>query len=76
MTPSAVADLQQALGQYALYRLALAELQPDRPIYLAIPTEVYTGILDEPLGRLAVVGLNLRLVVFDPTTREVVQWIS
>lgn len=76
LNPSAVADLQQALGQYTLYRLALAEQQPDRPLYLAIPTEVYNGILDEPLGRLAVVGLNLRLIVFDPTTQEVVQWIS
>lgn len=73
---SAVADLQQALGQYVMYRLALAEQQPDRPLFLAVPPEVYNGILSEPLGRLAVVGVNLRLVVFDPETREVVRWIS
>jgi XisH protein len=76
ISPSAVADLQQALGQYAMYRLALAEQQPDRPLFLAVPTEVYNGILSEPLGQLVLVGVNLRLLVFDPDRREVIQWIS
>lgn len=74
--PSAVADLQQALGQYTIYRLALAEEHPDRPLFLAVPTEVYDGILSEPLGQLVLVGVNLRVLVFDPDRREVVRWIS
>jgi hypothetical protein len=74
--PSAVADLQQALGQYTMYRLALADQEPDRPLFLAVPTEVYHGILSEPLGQLVVVGVNLRLLVFEPDRREVVRWIS
>lgn len=74
--PSAVADLQQALGQYTMYRLALAEQQPDRPLFLAVPPEVYNGILSEPLGQLVLVGVNLRLLVFDPDRREVLRWIS
>src|SRR6185437_6832889 len=41
---SPVADLQQALGQYTMYRLALADQQPDRPLFLAVPEEVYNGI--------------------------------
>src|SRR5437868_5914197 len=44
LSPSAVTDLHEALGQYTLYRLVLAEQQPDRPLFLAVPTEVYTGI--------------------------------
>jgi hypothetical protein len=76
LSPSAVADLQQALGQYTLYRLALAQQQPDRPLFLAVPTDVYNGILSEPLGQLVLVGLNIRLLVFEPDRREVVQWIS
>lgn len=35
LNPSAVADLQQALGQYTLYRLALAQQQPDRGVPVA-----------------------------------------
>src|SRR5437660_1477839 len=48
--PSPVADLQQALGQFTMYRLILAEQQPDRALFLAIPVAVYDGILSEQLG--------------------------
>src|SRR5437588_32673 len=44
-SPSAVADLQQALGQYTMYRVVLAEQQPDRPLFLAVSHTVYDGLL-------------------------------
>jgi hypothetical protein len=76
LSPSDVADLQQALGQYTMYRLALAENQPERPLFMAVPIEVYNGIFSEPLGQLVLVGMNLRVLVFEPDRREVVRWIS
>ena len=74
--PSPVADLQQALGQFTMYRLILAAQQPDRALFLAIPRQAYDGILSEELGALVASGADLRLLVFDPTAREVVEWIS
>ena len=74
--PSAVADLERALGQYVLYRMALFRQQPDRPLFLAVPTEVYDGVLTEPIGEYAFTDLNLRVLVFEPTSRQVVRWIS
>ncbi len=73
---SPVADLQHALGQYTMYRLALADQQPDRPLFLAVPEEVYNGILSEPLGQLVMIGVNIRLLLFDPDRRRVIRWIS
>ena len=73
---SAVADLQQALGQYTMYRLALADQQPDRPLFLAVPADVYNGILSEPLGQLVLIGVNMRLLLFEPDLRQVIRWIS
>ena len=75
-SPSPVADLEHALGQYGLYRLILASQQPDRLLYLAVSEKVYDGILSEPVGRIAVAGLGVRVMVFDPDRREVVRWIS
>lgn len=75
-SPSAVADLQQAVGQFTMYRAILAEQQPDRSLYLAVPTEVYDGILSEPLGERMVAVVNLRLVLFDPDRREGLRWIN
>lgn len=73
---SDVRSLQEAIGQYELYRLALAHRQPDRRLYLAVPGRVYDGILSEPLGQMALAGLQLRILVFDHTTNQVVRWIS
>lgn len=73
---SVVTDLQDAIGQYVLYRAVLSRQQPDRPVFLAVPLKVYNGILSEPLGQMVMVDLNVRLLVYDPDRREVIQWIS
>lgn len=73
--PSPVADLQQAIGQFTMYRLILADQQPARTLFLAIPAPVYDGILSEQLGVRMVTGANLRILVFDPIRHEVVRWI-
>ncbi len=59
-----------------MYRLVLADQQPDRALFLAIPHAVYDGILSEELGTIVLAGANLRVLVFDPADREVVRWIS
>lgn len=76
LNPSDVRNLQEALGQYMLYRVVLARQQPTRPLFLAVTQEVYDRILSEQLGQIVLTDLNLRVLTFDPTLCEVVQWIS
>jgi hypothetical protein len=74
--PSPVDYLAAAVGQYVLYRAALDYVRVATPLYLAVPTAAYGGILSgEPLGQQAIAAAGLRMVVFDPTTEEIVQWI-
>lgn len=73
---SDVRNLEEALGQYLLYRLVLARQQPDRPLYFGVPLHVADGILSEPIGEMAVAGFGLKVLVFHPDRREVVRWIS
>lgn len=63
--PSVILDLQQALGQYEMYRTVLDETEPDRTVYLALPRRVREGLLAEQLGSLLVSRLGLKLMVFD-----------
>lgn len=47
---SEINDLENALGQFIFYRAILAETEPDRDLFLAVPDEVFktlfeTGIL-------------------------------
>ena len=39
--PSRIADLEQALGQYGLYRSLLKRVTPDRDLFLAIAKDIY-----------------------------------
>src|SRR5947209_1105719 len=49
---SSVRDLQEAVGQYGVYRAVLTETEPDRPLYLAVPRRVFDGLLSERFGQL------------------------
>lgn len=76
LNPSPVRDLQEAVGQYDIYRAILAENNSDRLLYLAVPLRVYEGLLTERFGQLIVRSLNLRVLVFDHQKESVVQWIN
>lgn len=72
---SAIADLEQAVGQYSLYRLLLNQIKAERSLYLAITSETFADIFSEPIGKLVILELPLKLIVVDVDTTEVVQWI-
>ena len=69
-------DLQEAVGQYDVYRVLLAQTDPERALYLAVPRRVYEGLLTERFGQLIVTQLRLRLLVFDVQPGRVLQWIE
>ncbi|MDJ1170011.1 MULTISPECIES: element excision factor XisH family protein [Roseofilum] len=72
---SPVTDLGDALGQYGIYQSILAELQPERMLYLAVPKRTYETILTEKLGQLIVRNWDIKLIVFDEVARRSIQWI-
>lgn len=72
---SAIADLEQAIGQYVLYRLLLEQIDPDRNLYLAIADTTFDRIFSEPIGDLVIRELPLRLLIVDVEAVEVKQWI-
>jgi hypothetical protein len=76
LNPSPVRDLQEAVGQYDVYRAVLAETEPERSLYLAVPGRVLEGILSERFGQLIVNRLQLRLLVFADQEGRPLQWIE
>lgn len=73
--PSEVADLQEALGSYGMYRHILAETHPTLELYLAVPQDAYAGVFVEPLGQLMVSREQVRLLVFDQNEEMIIQWM-
>ncbi|MEG4803916.1 XisH family protein [Microcoleus sp. ARI1-B5] len=72
---SAIADLEQAIGQYILYQLLLKQVDPERHVYLAIPDSTYYSLFSEPIGELVIAELPLKLLIVDLQKTEVKQWI-
>ena len=72
---SEIEDMKNAVGQFVLYRNVLAKLDPERELFLAIRQVTYDDLFAEPLGQLLVENERIRLLVFDPERRVVVQWI-
>jgi len=72
---SQITDLEQAIGQYSLYRILLKQIDPERDLYLAISETTYSDIFDEPIGKLAIAEIPLKLVIINLGTKEITQWI-
>ncbi|MEG3935549.1 element excision factor XisH family protein [Microcoleus sp. T3_B1] len=67
-------DLENALGQYLVYRSVIARTEPDRKLYLAITKSVFSELLSEPLGQIIRADYQVCLIVFAEQNEEIVQW--
>ncbi|WP_233787798.1 element excision factor XisH family protein [Dulcicalothrix desertica] len=72
---SDVKDLEQALGQYVLYRQVLNEMGDNRELYLAVTATIFNSVFNIELGQVLLRNKIIKLVVFDDITEEIVQWI-
>jgi hypothetical protein len=69
-------EFHTALGQYLDYELGLEEQEPNRIIFLAIPDKIYHKIEKIPLLMKAINHYNLNIIVFDPITEIIEQWLK
>jgi hypothetical protein len=72
---SELEDLEKALGQYILYYDVLAEREPERILYVAVPKEILNAIFEKPIGQLLLKNKRLRLIIFEPVQEVILQWI-
>ncbi|WP_408641803.1 element excision factor XisH family protein [Spirosoma rhododendri] len=72
---SPVSEFHKALGQYENYRLSLEELDPERTLWLAIPEEAWENFFQRPFIQKAISRYRIELIVFNPESLTVVQWI-
>jgi XisH protein len=73
---SFVADLQAAIGQYAMYQNVIEEEGLEFRLYLAISSAIYEERFQSPLAQLMVARGGVNLLVFDAKQEVVEQWIE
>lgn len=74
--PSLVSNFHTALGQFLNYRLALEMSDPQRQLYLSVPSDVHAAFFRLPFIRAAIHRYQLKLLVYDGAIEEITQWQS
>lgn len=75
--PDAVNDIHPAVGQYIFYRAVLRRIQAKRILYLAVPKTAFESLFDaEQVGEVLLEDEQIRMLIYDPVTKEIVQWLE
>jgi len=74
LSDSPVHDVEVALGQHEIYQAALEKTDPQRKLFLAVPSRVHRGIFSEKFGKLVIKKFSISLLVFDEKKSRVLKW--
>lgn len=74
--PSAIRDIEQALGQFVVYRTFLRRVDPDRKLLIGISHITFDTIFQSKAIQILIDELSVSLLVVNIDTEEIVQWIQ
>lgn len=69
-----ISEFHKALGQYLNYKAALRIEEPDRKLYLAIPSDIYNNFFSLELIRIVAGEYKIRLVVYNVKEEAIIKW--
>jgi len=75
ISSSNVSEFHTALGQFLNYRDALARIEPDRQLYLAVRVPIYESFFRRRFIMAAVERYQIRLGIYDVKQEVIVQWL-
>lgn len=71
---SAISEFHTAVGQFLNYQVALDKLEPERILYLAIPTDIYQDFFTDSFVQEVVKRYQIKLLVFHVQKQEIALW--
>ena len=69
-------DFHNAIGQFIDYFVALEEKEPDRVLFLAVPETTYVSFFLLPIIQKALKFVNAKLIIYQPNTNTIKEWIK
>ena len=76
VSPSLAYEFHSVLGQYLNYHTFMAIQEPERVLYLAVSSTIYTSFFREPATQLILDKFGLNIVIFDMHSKTIEQWIT
>jgi XisH protein len=71
---SETADLEQAIGQYFLYRWIMDIQDPARILFLAVPETIYRQLFEGVKGEILLSDGRLKVVGYSTENEEIIGW--
>ena len=72
--PSNISEFHTAVGQYLNYRRALRAQEPNRVLYLAVPSQTYDEFFRLRFIQEGVEEYQIYLLIYDIEERSIVKW--
>ncbi|MEB3216999.1 MAG: XisH family protein [Nostocales cyanobacterium 94392] len=76
VSASKISEFHTALGQFINYRTALRSEEPERVLYLAVPSIIYNDFFSLPFTQTVVNENQLKIMIYDIDQEEIIQWLS
>ncbi len=64
------------MGQFTDYYVALEILEPDRDLYLALPQHIYETYFQKTIIQRILAKIGAKVLVYNPQTEIITQWIN
>jgi glucose-6-phosphate 1-dehydrogenase len=74
--PSNINEFHRAIGQFIDYSIALEEEDPNRILFLAVPNVIYATFFQKNIIRKAIQRIQGKIIVYNPLTETIEQWIN
>ena len=75
VSSSKISEFHTALGLFINYRIALRLEDPNRLLYLAVPSVIYNDFFNLPFTQIIVSENKLKLIIYDVDNEEIIEWI-
>ena len=73
---STISEFHMAIGQFITYRFTLRLSEPDRELYLAIPSTTYQDFFQRPLVQEIWKEQSLKLLIYNTQPPSINQWVN
>lgn len=71
---SAVSEFHTAIGQFLNYQVALEQREPERKLYLAVPTDIYKDFFGNSFVQSVLERYQIDVMVFHVQKQEITLW--
>jgi hypothetical protein len=69
-------EFHQIVGQFTDYRIMLSQTQPERILYIAVPSDIYRSFFQLPFIQLVLQDIQMKLVIYNIHEEMIETWIK